>query len=776
MNIGTLTIEMAANVARIQSDMDATRRIVGGAMKDVEQYVGYAKTAFIALGGVTSIAAFTGIVNGAIEAKSKLYDMSIQTGISVEALSGLGKVAKFSNTDLSDVATASNKLAKSLFTSGEESKGAAQALKALGLNFNEFKQLAPEQQLVQVANALETFRDGTEKSAAAQLLFGKAGAQLLPFLKELAERGFAVGKQTTESALQAKKYEDNLITLKAAADAWKRELAEALLPTLIAITDKFIDARKGADQFNLAGEAIKVVMQTVSVLGANVAFVFGGIGRELGALAAQAVAIASGNLEGAHQIRLAVNEDGRRARADLDETEQKLLGLKSKITTAGDFQRGDKDRSALKRPRLGLEDGSGDDSAKKARDDYAQLVKSISEKIAADQAELDSVTKLTDAQKMQAKIFADIDGGFIKLTLEQKLYVDGMLQQLLAIEKLNVAKEADAKWQAESAKQTADALDKQREKVKTDLDSVAAMQRQVDEFGLTREQLQALSRARDLDSAASLRQRAAILDTEGPMGQLRDLYLQQADALERLAAKKDEYTTKEQRESRDGVAGASRAVREYVESVRNAGDATYRLVSDSMGGLEDGLSGMLVGKKFDVRTWVNQVIQEMFRLSVIRPFLASLGGGSGGGSGASWLGSIVSAAVGYFTGGGSGMATNTTGTSLPTSGGRANGGDVLAGREYIVGEDGPERLRMNGSSGTVIPNANSQGRQVTLIVNNHGEPMKAESTQRDTDQGTVIELMLTAVANDMNSGGRIHDATARRFGLNPGGTTPRFGS
>ena len=65
----------AANVGRIQADMDDAKRIGGGAMKDVKHYVGYATTAFIALGGVTSIAAFSGVINGAIEAKIKLYDL-----------------------------------------------------------------------------------------------------------------------------------------------------------------------------------------------------------------------------------------------------------------------------------------------------------------------------------------------------------------------------------------------------------------------------------------------------------------------------------------------------------------------------------------------------------------------------------------------------------------------------------------------------------------------------------------------------------------------------
>ena len=69
-------------------------RVVAGAMKEVATYAEYAKSAFIGLVGVGSVAAFKGMIDGAIQAKARLYDMSLQTGISVEALSALGKVAK----------------------------------------------------------------------------------------------------------------------------------------------------------------------------------------------------------------------------------------------------------------------------------------------------------------------------------------------------------------------------------------------------------------------------------------------------------------------------------------------------------------------------------------------------------------------------------------------------------------------------------------------------------------------------------------------------------
>ena len=54
MNIGTLNIEIATNVARIKADMDAAKQSVTTAMQDIERVVGFAKTAFIGLVGIGS--------------------------------------------------------------------------------------------------------------------------------------------------------------------------------------------------------------------------------------------------------------------------------------------------------------------------------------------------------------------------------------------------------------------------------------------------------------------------------------------------------------------------------------------------------------------------------------------------------------------------------------------------------------------------------------------------------------------------------------------------
>lgn len=99
-------------------------------------------------------------------------------------------------------------------------------------------------------------------------------------------------------------------------------------------------------------------------------------------------------------------------------------------------------------------------------------------------------------------------------------------------------------------------------------------------------------------------------------------------------------------------------------------------------------------------------------------------------------------------------------------GGRAAGGDVLAGNSYIVGERGPELLTMGRNDGHVfssVPETSQQKAQpITIVVNNNtGIKMKAEETT-SVNHGQVLKtIVLTTVEEALvtNEGG-LRDAVA----------------
>lgn len=245
-SVGTLTIELAANVARLQAEMNSVRGQVGGAMNEISRAVNVAKAAFAALGVSLSVGAFVSLIKNSIEATASLHDLSIQTGASVEALSKFRDIGALSGTSAEQVSSAMARMAKGLAVANEESKGTAQAIKALGLNFEEFRRMKPDDQMQAVANAMNRFADGSGKTAVAMTLWGKAGAELLPFMADLAASGDAVATVTAEQAAQADTLTDNLALLKVSSQATTREFASAMTPALVEASQAFVDVMNGS--------------------------------------------------------------------------------------------------------------------------------------------------------------------------------------------------------------------------------------------------------------------------------------------------------------------------------------------------------------------------------------------------------------------------------------------------------------------------------------------------------------------------------------------------
>lgn len=96
---------------------------------------------------------------------------------------------------------------------------------------------------------------------------------------------------------------------------------------------------------------------------------------------------------------------------------------------------------------------------------------------------------------------------------------------------------------------------------------------------------------------------------------------------------------------------------------------------------------------------------------------------------------------------------------------RANGGNVASGGTYLVGERGPELLRMGPRSGTIVPNhalggGAAQGVKVE-IINNTGAEVRTESGR--APDGAVLERIIIGAVNKHGSQGAL-DGLFQQFG------------
>ncbi len=239
----TTGFQVSADINPFEQSMrrmvDAARNGQSGVSSALGQLDGI-KTLFLGIGAAIGAIKFADFVTGTMDAAGGLKDLSQKTGMTVESLSGMGSVAKLSGTALDTIATASNKLSFSMSGTTEESKGAASAIGALGLDFKAFTDMSPDDRMLAVATAMGEFQDGASKTAVAMALFGKNGAELLPFLNDLGEAGKISAKVTTAQAEAADNFGDNLIKLSVNGEVWKKTLVMGMAPALSQASDAFL--------------------------------------------------------------------------------------------------------------------------------------------------------------------------------------------------------------------------------------------------------------------------------------------------------------------------------------------------------------------------------------------------------------------------------------------------------------------------------------------------------------------------------------------------------
>ena len=118
MSLGTLVVELTANVAKFQSDLGRAEQVAQNTAKRIDEQFGVVKNALANFGlGLASAYTFDAIskkIEGVISSAAGLQQLSERTGATVESLSGLSSVAKLSGTDSEALATGLQKLSRTM--------------------------------------------------------------------------------------------------------------------------------------------------------------------------------------------------------------------------------------------------------------------------------------------------------------------------------------------------------------------------------------------------------------------------------------------------------------------------------------------------------------------------------------------------------------------------------------------------------------------------------------------------------------------------------------
>lgn len=194
-----------------------------------------------AIGGVTQI-------KGLIDSADQMNKLSQKTGIAVAELSSLSNTADLAGVSNEQLGSALTKLNKSIAEAAAGSKEQSKAFKNLGINVKDANgNIRPTADILgDVAGAFSGAADGATKTQYAMALFGKAGADLIPFLnlgkQGIKEFGASFGEDFAKNAEQ---FNDNLTKI---SQRIKGFYAEKSAPLLEALNQKFDEQQRFVKQ------------------------------------------------------------------------------------------------------------------------------------------------------------------------------------------------------------------------------------------------------------------------------------------------------------------------------------------------------------------------------------------------------------------------------------------------------------------------------------------------------------------------------------------------
>lgn len=296
--IGALRVTLGADTASFEDGL----KKAGSGLKDFARNV-----ATIAAGvGLEKIFEKVGESIGgmikatfnAIEGMDKMGKEAQKLGIGVEKISELSVAATLSGLSIQELSTAIVKLSKNMVEGTDKAtEPAARAFKSLNISVKEssgqFK--SSDALLAEVADRFEKMEDGVVKTTLATMLFGKAGAALIPLLNE-GSKGFKIAAEQAEAlnlkigpeaAKSSQVFNDQMKLVNASlTTGFANVIAEKLLPGLEKFSKALLDITIKTNGFKVVAEGVAMAItnfiELFKDIGAIVQFIVDNISALVG--------------------------------------------------------------------------------------------------------------------------------------------------------------------------------------------------------------------------------------------------------------------------------------------------------------------------------------------------------------------------------------------------------------------------------------------------------------------------------------------------------------
>ena len=253
----------AGSIKRLGNSMQG----VTGRVKNLRLAMGGLNKTLGAFGLLISGGAFIGLVKGAIDSADSFGKLSDQTGIAANSLQAYVNAGKLAGIGQETIDKGLRRLAQSMREADQGVATYSDSFNALGLSVrdSEGNLKSSETVLGEIADRFADLPDGATKAAISMEIFGRSGASLINLLNggsaALEEFNYAV---SDEFAQNAEFFNDQIAVLAIRFDGFRKQLADALLPTLNNLIGVFSDLFSSQNDFDMLFKSIEISIKTVS--------------------------------------------------------------------------------------------------------------------------------------------------------------------------------------------------------------------------------------------------------------------------------------------------------------------------------------------------------------------------------------------------------------------------------------------------------------------------------------------------------------------------------
>jgi len=347
--IGALRVELGLDTAQFAKGLKQSQ-------SDLDRWGKTAVTAFKAIAASAVVGSLAAMAKASIDAADNMSKMAQKAGVSVEALSKLNYAASLSDVSLEQLVGGLNRLSMGM---GNLATGAGGPLKtafeALGIAATDAtgNLRASDVVLAEIAGKFATMQDGATKTSLAMMIFGRAGAELIPLLNsgsaglaEMAREAEQLGQVIgTDTAKQAELFNDNLTRLSAVGSGFVNLVVADILPALSDLSTWMTGLSANTNILKFAASGLAVVFKGLATMGVVLSNEISKVALTVGALTGAVQSLAGGKADEAMTKLLAgfieigvQGEETRKVLADLwDDTQDDLANVSSTDTPKETF-------------------------------------------------------------------------------------------------------------------------------------------------------------------------------------------------------------------------------------------------------------------------------------------------------------------------------------------------------------------------------------------------------------------------------------------------------